>query len=67
VVERLQEFDDVLARAERNRAFGQSLDLEDLGPTTSGIDVIDVTNEIACSRELDENSGSVRARAINLD
>jgi len=59
VVERLQQLDDMLPREERNRAFGQCLDLEDLGAATSGIDVINVTDKIPRTSELDQDPGSI--------
>ncbi len=59
MVKRLQEFDDVVASEKCNRAFGQCLDLEDLRSATSGIDVINVTDEIPRARELDHDSCSV--------
>jgi hypothetical protein len=67
VVERLQQLDDILAREERNRAFGQCLDLEDLRVAAPGIDVINVTDKIPWTSELHQDAGSIGPRTVNLD
>src|ERR1700730_9985107 len=57
----------MLAREECHRAFGQCLDLEDLSAAASGIDVINVTDKIPWTRELDQDTGSIGPRTANLD
>jgi hypothetical protein len=47
--------------------FGQCLDLEDLGVTAPGIDVINVTDKIPRTSELDQNTSSIVPRTVNLD
>ena len=50
-----------------DRASSQCLDLKDLRSAASGIEVINVTDEISGARELDHDSRPVGAWTIDLD